>query len=138
LTFQPAPRVKFAPETLIQHPHQTLSQSQFPGQANSNGLQQTPLQRSKSLSSADAIARGIAGLGLGLGSEATDIGQFAPDVQAVINKVKKSRLGLAVFIILFVCLIATPKASDDPNQLTARCLMELATHVMNRAVEGRR
>ena len=72
-----------------------------------------PLQRSKSLSSADAIARGGASLGLGLSVE--DIGVFSIDVQAVINK-----------------------ASEDPNQLTARCLMELATHCMNRAVEGRR
>jgi hypothetical protein len=107
--------VKFAPESMMQHPHQQLSQNQYPSQNNNGNGLQNPLQRSKSLSSADAIARGIAGLGLGLGSETTDIGQFAPDVQAVINK-----------------------ASEDPNQLTARCLMELATHVMNRAVEGRR
>ncbi len=72
-----------------------------------------PLQRSKSLSSADILTRGIASLGLGLNAE--DIGTFAPEITAVINK-----------------------ANEDPNQLTARCLMELATHCMNRAIEGRR
>jgi hypothetical protein len=79
-------------------------------------LKPLPLQRSKSLTSADvALARGIAGLGLGLGLSIEDIGNFPPEVMAVINK-----------------------ASEDPNQLTARCLMELTTHCMNRAVEGRR
>lgn len=77
------------------------------------GSNMLPLQRSKSVSSADALTRGLANLGLGLGAE--DIGVFPPEVMAVINK-----------------------ASDDPNQLTSRCLMELATHCMNRAVEGRR
>lgn len=81
---------------------------------NSALLKPLALQRSKSLTSADvALTRGINGLGLGLSIE--DIGPFPPEVMAVINK-----------------------ASDDPNQLTARCLMELATHCMNRAVEGRR
>lgn len=81
---------------------------------SSSLLNPLPLQRSKSLTAADvALARGIAGLGLGLSIE--DIGTFPPEVMAVINK-----------------------ASEDPNQLTARCLMELATHCMNRAVEGRR
>lgn len=68
------------------------------------------------MTSADiALTRGIAGLGLGLGLSIEDIGNFPPEVMAVVNK-----------------------ASEDPNQLTARCLMELATHCMNRAVEGRR
>lgn len=77
-------------------------------------MQPLALQRSKSLTSADiALTRGLAGLGLGLSVE--DMGTFPPEVMAVIQK-----------------------ASEDPNQLTARCLMELATHLMNRAVEGRR
>lgn len=74
-----------------------------------------PLQRSKSLSSADTLTKGISCLGLGSAGESADIGQFPPEIQAVISK-----------------------AVDDPNQLTARCLMELATHIMNRAIEGRR
>lgn len=73
------------------------------------------LQRSKSLSSADAIARGIAGLGLALGNEATDIGQFTPEIQTIIDK-----------------------ANEDPNQLNARTLMDLATQLLQRSVDGRR
>lgn len=73
------------------------------------------LQRSKSLSSADALARGIAGLGLALGNEATDIGTFKPETQAIIDQ-----------------------ALIDPNILNARSLMELANLIMQRAVEGRR
>lgn len=73
------------------------------------------LTRSKSLSSADAIARGIAGLGLALGNEATDIGQFNPETQIIIDK-----------------------ANEDPNQLNARTLMDLATQLLQRSVDGRR
>lgn len=111
---QPVPRVKFA-----------LDSNQ--AQDNGNGNPQTPyvtplktngvnsLQRSKSLSSADALARGIAGLGLGIGHDTTDIGSFKPEIQAVIEQ-----------------------ALIDPNQLNARSLMELAHQIMQRAVEGRR
>lgn len=74
-----------------------------------------PLQRSKSLSSADTLTRGLAGLGLAVGPEANDIGQFSPEIQAILNK-----------------------AIEDPNQLNARCLMELAMQLMHRAVDGRR
>ncbi|XP_059617072.1 uncharacterized protein LOC132261994 isoform X2 [Phlebotomus argentipes] len=104
-----APRVKFAPEPQIVHTpaSQASTQQNYP---NPN-----PLQRSKSLSSADTIARGIAGLGLALGNEATDIGSFPPDIQSLVDK-----------------------ATEDPNQLNARNLMELACHVMQRAVEARR
>lgn len=74
-----------------------------------------PLQRSKSLSSADALTRGIAGLGLGLGNEVTDIGQFTLEIQTLINT-----------------------ALEDPNKLNSRSLMELTSHFIKRAVEGRR
>lgn len=104
---QSSPRVKFAPEPVVQTYQPINSSSALLG---SNML---PLQRSKSVSSADVLTRGLANLGLGLNAE--DIGIFPTEVMAVINK-----------------------ASDDPNQLTSRCLMELATHCMNRAVEGRR
>lgn len=113
---QSSQRVKFAPEPVI---HQTYQQAAMNNNnnnviMNNAMLKPLPLQRSKSLTSADvALARGIAGLGLGFSVE--DIGNFPPEVMAVVNK-----------------------ASEDPNQLTARCLMELATHCMNRAVEGRR
>ncbi|KAL9922932.1 uncharacterized protein ACN2A1_005127 isoform 1-T8 [Glossina fuscipes fuscipes] len=91
-------------------------------QINQNGpidshaaMSVTPLQRSKSLSSADALTRGIAGLGLGLGNEITDIGQFTPEVQALVDA-----------------------ALEDPNKLNSRSLMELSSHFIKRAVEGRR
>lgn len=117
---QSSPRVKFAPEPVI---HQSYNQVNMNNHSINNNvilnnslLTPLPLQRSKSLTSADvALARGIAGLGLGLGLSIEDIGNFPPEVMAVINK-----------------------ASEDPNQLTARCLMELATHLLNRTVEGRR
>ncbi|XP_040165288.1 uncharacterized protein LOC120901419 isoform X3 [Anopheles arabiensis] len=73
------------------------------------------LHRSKSLSSADTLTRGLASLGLGIGSEANDIGMFSPEVQTAITK-----------------------AIEDPNQLNARCLMDLAAQLLHRAVEGRR
>lgn len=85
-------------------------------QSSPSSIQPLALQRSKSMTSAEiTLSRGMANLGLGLSAEDRDIGTFPPEVMAVITK-----------------------ASDDPNQLTARCLMELATHCMNRAVEGRR
>lgn len=113
--------MKFAPEPIIhqqsfQQQQQTINNQNTNGNnliINNNLLKPLPLQRSKSMSSADALTRGIASLGLGLSIE--DIGQFPPEIMAVVSK-----------------------ASEDPNQLTARCLMELATHCMNRAVEGRR
>ncbi|CAG9799044.1 unnamed protein product [Chironomus riparius] len=112
---QSSPRVKFAPEPII---HQSYQQPVSNGNSNNNViinnmLTPLPLQRSKSMSSADALTRGIASLGLGLSVE--DIGPFSPEIMGMISE-----------------------ASDDPNQLNARCLMELATHCMNRAIEGRR
>lgn len=120
------PRVKFAPEPVV---HAAPQATNFPtSQTNNNGQQSpsvmfppgnsmglTPLQRSKSLSSADTLTRGLAGLGLAVGPEANDIGQFSPEIQAILNK-----------------------AIEDPNQLNARCLMELAMQLMHRAVDGRR
>jgi hypothetical protein len=108
--------VKFAPEPIVHQTYQSQQQQQQSGNnviLNSALLKPLPLARSKSMSSADALTRGIASLGLGLSVE--DIGPFPPEVMTVIAK-----------------------ASEDPNQLSARCLMELATHCMNRAVEGRR
>lgn len=76
----------------------------------------TSLQRSKSLSSADTLVHGIAGLGLGVGSsELNDIGEFSEEVQKLIE--------LAI---------------KDPNQLNSRNLMELTTQFIKRSIEGRR
>lgn len=82
---------------------------------NSNNPNTNSLQRSKSLSSADALARGIAGLGLGYVNESNDIGIFKPEIQAIVDQ-----------------------ALSDPNELNARSLMVLANQIMQRAVEGRR
>ncbi|XP_053961737.1 uncharacterized protein LOC128865411 isoform X1 [Anastrepha ludens] len=127
-------RVKFANEPQKHHSHkngqhhlmhdyqqqqqQLNAMSQY---AAANGISTdsyinvSPLQRSKSLSSADALTRGIAGLGLALGNEVTDIGQFTPEIQALIDT-----------------------ALEDPNKLNSRALMELTSHFIKRAVEGRR
>lgn len=124
------PRVKFAPEPMVHannsfqaqnnnntSTNQQQSPSMFQQQNNNNNnpMNLTPLQRSKSLSSADTLTRGLAGLGLAVGPEANDIGQFSPEIQAILAK-----------------------AVEDPNQLNARCLMELAMQLMHRAVDGRR
>lgn len=74
---------------------------------------QNLLQRSKSLTSADnLISRSVAGLSL-----TTDINDinFSPETQMIVDK-----------------------ALEDPNKLSARQIMDLATNIMNKAVEGRR
>ncbi|XP_073824573.1 uncharacterized protein [Musca autumnalis] len=139
-----ANRVKFAPEPQkIPHNKGQMNMVQMNNNLNQNYKQQmnpmapyimgnnqipnggtmdpyitmniSPLQRSKSLSSADALTRGIAGLGLGLGNEVTDIGPFPPEIQTLIDT-----------------------ALEDPNKLNSRSLMELTSHFIKRAVEGRR
>ncbi|XP_032592457.1 uncharacterized protein LOC6562425 isoform X1 [Drosophila grimshawi] len=119
-------RVKFAPDPRGQ---KTVQHNQFGGNNYSNAQQQyqlngidpygtlngTALQRSKSLSSADALTRGLASLGLGLGNEVADIGQFSPEIQSLIET-----------------------ALEDPNKLNSRCLMELTSQFIKRAVESRR
>lgn len=129
------PRVKFAPEPMIHATTHASNSNSFQPQnsnnpqsslnnnttninnanSNNNPMNVAPLQRSKSLSSADTLTRGLAGLGLAVGSEGNDIGQFPPEIQLIVNR-----------------------AADDPNTLNARCLMELATQLMHRAVDGRR
>lgn len=108
-------RVKFAPEPTVQviHSQVTPSQSMNPYQQALIKIP-NPLQRSKSLTSADnLINRSFAGMSLS--ADVTDIGQFPAEIQAAIDK-----------------------AVLDPNQLSARVLMELATKIMERAIEGRR
>lgn len=67
------------------------------------------------MSSADTLARGIAGLGLGCANESNEIGTFNPEIQAIVDQ-----------------------ALIDPNILNACSLMVLANHLMQKAVEGRR
>ncbi|KAH8279700.1 hypothetical protein KR054_002198 [Drosophila jambulina] len=119
-------RVKFAPEPRgykVGHNQFGQLNNNYgqPYQSHMNGIEVDPymngnsLQRSKSLSSADALTRGMAGLGLGLGNEVADIGQFTPEIQALIDT-----------------------ALEDPNKLNSRCLMELTSQFIKRAVESRR
>lgn len=113
-------RVKFAPEPQIlhhnaQHPAKQINSSSKQPKAQQVPMGAIPLQRSKSLSSADTIARGLAGLGFALSADVKDIGPFPVEQQQLID--------IAV---------------QDPNQLNARELMELATLALKRAVEARR
>lgn len=109
------PRVKFAPEPTVQVIHSVSPPQMNPYQQQANMMKiPNPLQRSKSLTSADnLINRSFAGMSLC--ADVTDVGQFPDEIQAVIDK-----------------------AIIDPNQLSARVLMELATKIMERAIEGRR
>lgn len=112
--------MKFAPEPRAQKSgqhNQYYNNGHQPYQLNGMDpyMNGTALQRSKSLSSADALTRGMAGLGLGLGNEVADIGQFTPEIQQLIET-----------------------ALEDPNKLNSRCLMELTSQFIKRAVESRR
>ncbi|XP_060803147.1 CBP80/20-dependent translation initiation factor isoform X3 [Amyelois transitella] len=71
------------------------------------------LKRSKSLTSADTLASGMAALGLA--ADAGDLGNFPPDIQECIDK-----------------------ALEDPNAVTARTLMDAVGHLVSRAVESPR
>lgn len=73
------------------------------------------LKRSKSMSAADSASLAAKLKSLALQAEAPDLGQFPPEIQA--------HLKLVI---------------DDPNKLPSRTLMELAKHIMERIVEGRR
>ncbi|XP_034471594.1 uncharacterized protein LOC117779484 isoform X3 [Drosophila innubila] len=124
-----ANRVKFAPEPRGQktsqygnnngnhynHNNNISEQQHFQMNGMDAYLNGNALQRSKSLSSADALTRGMAGLGLGLGNEVADIGQFTPEIQSLIDT-----------------------ALEDPNKLNSRCLMELTSQFIKRSVESRR
>ncbi|CAH2048818.1 unnamed protein product, partial [Iphiclides podalirius] len=87
--------------------------------SNSNGKSVRPqpfaagLKRSKSLTSADTLASGMAALGLA--ADAGDLGTFPPDIQECIDK-----------------------ALDDPNAVAARTLMDAVGHLVSRAVESPR
>lgn len=85
-----------------------LDESSGSSVSNTNSL-----QRSKSLSSADALARGIVGLGLGCANESNDIGTFKPEIQVLVDQ-----------------------ALVNPNLLNARSLIILANQIMQRAIEG--
>ncbi|KAL0838577.1 hypothetical protein ABMA28_016672 [Loxostege sticticalis] len=87
--------------------------------SNGNGKSIRPqsftpgLKRSKSLTSADALASGMAALGLA--ADAGDLGTFPPEIQECIDK-----------------------ALEDPNAVMARTLMDAVGHLVSRAVESPR
>ncbi|XP_044728279.1 CBP80/20-dependent translation initiation factor isoform X3 [Chrysoperla carnea] len=114
------PRVHFqTPMT----PQPQSGQQFFPNMANSTAVYrplrqpyvnpQQALKRSKSLSAADSLASKLQALNIT--SEAPDLGQFSTEVEEALN--------IAV---------------EDPNKLTARCLMDLVKSILERIVEGRR
>ncbi|XP_073956871.1 CBP80/20-dependent translation initiation factor isoform X2 [Choristoneura fumiferana] len=86
--------------------------------SNGNGKSIRPqfvpgLKRSKSLTSADALASGMAALGLA--ADAGDLGNFPTEIQECIDK-----------------------ALEDPNAVCARTLMDAVGHLVSRAVESPR
>lgn len=112
----PSPRVHFQLPMFNYAPRQQTSQQhvrqhQIERPSNSGAS----LKRSKSMSAADSANLAAKLKSLTLQAEAPDLGQFPPEIQANIKLVV-----------------------EDPNKLPTRTLMELAKHIMERIVEGRR
>ncbi|XP_004923648.1 CBP80/20-dependent translation initiation factor isoform X3 [Bombyx mori] len=111
------PRVHFKlqPQTIIPEKKKSPPSSLTNGNGKSIRPQSfTPgLKRSKSLTSADALASGMAALGLA--ADAGDLGTFPPEIQECIDK-----------------------ALEDPNAVCARTLMDAVGHLVSRAVESPR
>ncbi|XP_050350532.1 CBP80/20-dependent translation initiation factor isoform X1 [Nymphalis io] len=111
------PRVHFKlqPQQLISEKKKSPPSSL----TNGNGKSVRPqsfapgLKRSKSLTSADTLASGMAALGLA--ADAGDLGNFPPEIQECIDK-----------------------ALEDPNAVCARTLMDAVGHLVSRAVESPR
>ncbi|XP_034832487.1 CBP80/20-dependent translation initiation factor isoform X1 [Maniola hyperantus] len=103
------------------HPQQIINEKKksSPTLTNGNGKNIRPqafapgLKRSKSLTSADTLASGMAALGLA--ADAGDLGNFPPEIQECIDK-----------------------ALEDPNAVCARTLMDAVGHLVSRAVESPR
>ncbi|CAK1551304.1 unnamed protein product [Leptosia nina] len=110
------PRVHFKlPQQVIQEKKKSPPSSLTNGNGKSIRPQSfTPgLKRSKSLTSADTLASGMAALGLA--ADAGDLGTFPPEIQECIDK-----------------------ALEDPNAVCARTLMDAVGHLVSRAVESPR
>ncbi|CAH4028229.1 uncharacterized protein LOC123709278 isoform X2 [Pieris brassicae] len=111
------PRVHFKlqPQQIIQEKKKSPPSSLSNGNGKSIRPQSfTPgLKRSKSLTSADTLASGMAALGLA--ADAGDLGTFPPEIQECIDK-----------------------ALEDPNAVCARTLMDAVGHLVSRAVESPR
>ncbi|VVC90847.1 CBP80/20-dependent translation initiation factor isoform X2 [Leptidea sinapis] len=110
------PRVHFKlPQQIVSDKKKSPPSSVINGNGKSIRPQSfTPgLKRSKSLTSADALASGMAALGLA--ADAGDLGTFPPEIQECIDK-----------------------ALEDPNAVCARTLMDAVGHLVSRAVESPR
>uniref|UniRef100_A0A6M2DSI0 Putative mif4g domain-containing protein n=1 Tax=Xenopsylla cheopis TaxID=163159 RepID=A0A6M2DSI0_XENCH len=82
-----------------------------------NGIEnKTPggLQRSKSMSAADTLARSLS-MGLDISSDVPNLGSFPAEIEEIITT-----------------------ACEDPNQLSARALIDLSNSLMQRAVESQK
>ncbi|XP_023954239.2 uncharacterized protein LOC112057884 isoform X2 [Bicyclus anynana] len=114
---QVGPRVHFKlqPQQIINEKKKSPPSSLTNGNGKSVRPQSfTPgLKRSKSLTSADTLASGMAALGLA--ADAGDLGNFPPEIQECIDK-----------------------ALEDPNAVCARTLMDAVGHLVSRAVESPR
>ncbi|CAG9786924.1 unnamed protein product [Diatraea saccharalis] len=112
---QSGPRVHFKLHGAIPEKKKSPPSSLVNGNGKSVRPQSfTPgLKRSKSLTSADALASGMAALGLA--ADAGDLGTFPPEIQECIDK-----------------------ALEDPNAVMARTLMDAVGHLVSRAVESPR
>lgn len=118
----PSPRVHFqlhAPTIAFSNVQQNQSyrhhknQNQAPHGNHSHNY--AGLKRSKSMSAADSASLAAKLKELALQADAPDLGEFAPEIQANVQI-----------------------ACEDPNKLAARTVMELAKHIMERVVEGRK
>ncbi|XP_038220533.1 uncharacterized protein LOC119838611 isoform X1 [Zerene cesonia] len=115
---QSGPRVHFK----LQPQQATAEKKKSPPASLANGNGKSArfpagLKRSKSLTSADALASGMAALGLA--ADAGDLGAFPPEIQDCIDK-------------------ALEGERDDPNAVCARTLMDAVGHLVGRAVESPR
>ncbi|KAL0272931.1 UNVERIFIED_CONTAM: hypothetical protein PYX00_005735 [Menopon gallinae] len=108
-TFQSANQFKSVKDFHGKNKH--AANTEAPRQVRFQGSTAQPggLQRSKSLGAADMATR------KNYNQDANDLGCFPPQIQAIIFK-----------------------AIEDPNQLSARTLMELVRHLMERVVESRK
>ncbi|CAG9561670.1 unnamed protein product [Danaus chrysippus] len=115
------PRVHFKlqPQQIIQEKKKSPPSSLSNGNGKSIRPQSfTPgLKRSKSLTTADTLASGMAALGLA--ADAGDLGNFPPEIQECIDK-------------------ALEGEKNDPNAVCARTLMDAVGHLISRAVESPR
>lgn len=107
------PRVHFQLPVFGYSPRQPTPQQ--PPRYQERQTISSSLKRSKSMSAADSASLAAKLKSLAIQAEAPDLGDFPPEIQSNIRAVV-----------------------EDPNKLPSRTLMELAKHIMERIIEGRR